>query len=66
MGLFLWIRKWLSLSLLKQFRFRLKYGKGDSMRMGVENLWFILILFKSSVLYNFEIKGTYVYVCVQK
>jgi len=33
--------------------------------MGVDSVWFILIFFMSSVLYNFEIKGTYLYVCVQ-
>jgi hypothetical protein len=41
MGLFLWTRKWLSFSLLKQFRIGLKYGVDESRRMGVENLWFI-------------------------
>jgi hypothetical protein len=34
--------------------------------MGVKSVCFILILFTSSVLYNFEIKGTYFYVCVFK
>jgi hypothetical protein len=34
--------------------------------MGVESVCLILILIMSSVLYNFEIKGTYFYVCVQR
>jgi len=55
----------LSFSLLKQFTLILKYGTGRSRRMGVDSVWFILTFFMSSVLYNFEIKGTYLYVCVQ-
>ena len=33
--------------------------------MDVESVYFILILFMYSVLCNFEIKGTYLYVCFQ-